>query len=115
GTDLPALFSSSNECADALLSAGEDQRDRLWRMPLFTAYRRQLDSKVADLCNISPGPYGGAITAALFLQEFVSKDVPWMHIDTMAYNLTSQPGRPVGGEVFGVRAMVELLCRRYAS
>ncbi len=113
GTSLPALFSSSDELAAQLLSAGDEHDDPLWRMPLHEPYRRMLDSKVADICNISNGPYGGAITAALFLREFVSRDVPWMHIDTMAYNIASQPGRPMGGEVFGVRALVEMLRRRY--
>ncbi len=115
GTTLPALFSTSDEAAAELLAAGEQESDPLWRMPLHEPYRRMLDSKVADICNISAGPYGGAITAALFLREFVGRDIPWMHIDTMAYNLTAQPGRPVGGEVFAARAIVEMLRKRYSS
>jgi leucyl aminopeptidase len=115
GTSLPALFSSSDKLADDLLAAGEDQQDPLWRLPLFEGYRRSLDSKVAQLSNISPGPYGGAITAALFLREFVGKGIPWAHIDTMAYNLGPLPGRPQGGEVFAVRAVVEFLRRRYPT
>lgn len=114
GTQLPALFSQSDSDADALLRAGLAVDDPLWRMPLHRSYRRQLDSRVADIANISNGPYGGAITAALFLQEFVSEGTPWMHIDTMAFNLESRPGRPYGGEVFGARALVEMLRRRYA-
>jgi leucyl aminopeptidase len=84
-------------------------------MPLHRPYRRQLDSRVADLNNISNSPYGGAIVAALFLREFVSKDAAWMHIDTMAFNLESRPGRPYGGEVFAARALVELLQSRYTA
>lgn len=87
--------------------------DPLWRLPLHRAYRRQLDSRVADIANISNGPYGGAIVAALFLREFVSDRTPWVHIDTMAWNLESRPGRPYGGEVFGAKAVVELLRTRY--
>ncbi len=113
GTALPALFSSSDECAAQLLEAGTAVHDPLWRLPLHRPYRRLLDSKVANLSNVSNGPYAGAITAALFLQEFVTKTANWMHIDTMAFNLESQPGRPYGGEVFGLRALVELLSRRY--
>ncbi len=115
GASLPALFASDDEFAEALLAAGEAVSDPLWRLPLHRPYRRMLDSKVADLSNIGGDGYGGAITAALFLQEFVSPRTPWLHIDTMAYNLESQPGRPAGGEVFALRAIVEMLRRRYAS
>jgi leucyl aminopeptidase len=115
GTSLPALFSSSDEVADQLLATGSAVDDPMWRMPLFKPYRKLLDSKVADLNNISNGPYAGAITAALFLQEFVSKGVPWLHIDTMAYNLDSAPGRPMGGEVFAARALIALLEQRYPA
>jgi leucyl aminopeptidase len=114
GTDLPALFSSSDAVAKELFQAGRRVEDPLWRLPLHRAYRRQLDSRVADIANISNGPYGGAIVAALFLREFVSDKTPWVHIDTMAFNIESRPGRPYGGEVFGMRAIVELLCTRYA-
>ncbi len=113
GTGLPALFSSSDEAAAQLMEAGTAVHDPLWRLPLHRPYRRLLDSKVANLSNVSNGPYAGAITAALFLQEFVTKTPNWMHIDTMAFNLDSQPGRPYGGEVFGLQALVRLLSRRY--
>lgn len=113
GTGLPALFSSSDEAAAQLMEAGTAAHDPLWRLPLHRPYRRLLDSKVANLSNVSNGPYAGAITAALFLQEFVTKTHNWMHIDTMAFNIDSQPGRPYGGEVFGLRALVEHLSRRY--
>lgn len=114
GTALPALFSNHDETAQSLLAAGLAARDPLWRMPLHQAYAKQLESNVADICNVSNDSYGGAITAALFLERFVSASTPWVHIDTMAWNLESKPGRPAGGEAFGLRALVELLCRRYA-
>ena len=59
--------------------------------------------------------FAGAITAALFLQEFVAKDVPWAHIDTFAWVPTALPGRPVGGEALGLRAAFEYLRTRYTS
>ncbi|HVZ31031.1 MAG TPA: leucyl aminopeptidase family protein, partial [Polyangiaceae bacterium] len=114
GTSLPALFSNRDETAAALLAAGLAARDPLWRMPLHQAYAKQLESSVADLCNVSNDSYGGAITAALFLERFVSAKTPWVHIDTMAWNLESRPGRPVGGEAFGLRALVEFQRQRYA-
>jgi leucyl aminopeptidase len=84
-------------------------------MPLFKPYRRMLDSKVADLNNVPNGPYAGAIVAALFLQEFVSKSPNWLHIDSMAFNLESHPGRPMGGEVLAARAVIQMLERRYPA
>ena len=113
GTELPALFSTSDEVAAAILGAGVDTVDPLWRMPLFRSYRRHLDSRVADINNIASVSQGGAITAALFLNEFVGKNIDWVHVDTMAYNNHTRPGRPYGGEIFGVRAIFEMLRRRY--
>ena len=113
GTDLPALFSNNDTAADALLAAGKDVHEPLWRLPLHRPYRTQLDSRVADIGNVSNAPYGGAITAALFLAEFVGKSTPWIHIDTMAWNLENKPGRPAGGEAMSVRALYRMLCKRY--
>jgi leucyl aminopeptidase len=115
GTELPALFCNDDALANAILEAGGATVDPLWRLPLFHSYRRHLDSKVADINNIANIAQGGAITAALFLNEFVSNKTPWAHIDTMAFNLAAKPGRPAGGEVFGMRAMFEMLARRYAG
>ncbi|MFP6685902.1 MAG: leucyl aminopeptidase family protein, partial [Polyangiaceae bacterium] len=109
GTDLPALFSNSDAIADSLLASGKRALDELWRMPLYAPYRRLLDSSVADMNNVADGKYGGAITAALFLKEFVSKKTDWVHIDVMAYNLRSRPGRPSGGEAMGMRAVYGLI------
>lgn len=114
GAELPALFCNDDAVASSILEAGNETVDPLWRMPLFRSYRRHLDSRVADINNISNTSYGGAITAALFLQEFVSSKTKWVHIDTMAYNLSSRPGRPSGGEIMGVRAVFEMLRRRYS-
>jgi len=113
GTELPALFANDDEVAAAILEAGVASIDQLWRMPLFHSYRRHLDSRVADINNVSNVGPGGAITAALFLNEFVSSKTPWVHVDTMAYNLHARPGRPAGGEAMGLRAMFRMLERRY--
>jgi leucyl aminopeptidase len=72
-----------------------------------------LESPVADLNNVTNDTYAGAITAALFLERFVSPTTAWVHIDTMAWNVEQRPGRPAGGEAFGLRALVETLSRRY--
>jgi leucyl aminopeptidase len=115
GTGLPALFSNDDAVADATLEAGVRLKDPLWRLPLHDPYRQLLDSPVADLNNVSSGGYGGAITAALFLREFISRQTPWMHIDTMGYNLESRPGRPAGGEALALRALADVLVHRYTN
>jgi leucyl aminopeptidase len=73
-----------------------------------------LDSKIANMNNVSNGSYGGAITAALFLQEFISPTTPWLHIDSMAYHIEPSPGRPVGGDVLGAKAVLSFLTERYS-
>ncbi len=115
GLELPALFSTSDELAEQLLAAGRAHSDPLWRMPLHDDYRRHLESPVADLCNVSPGRWGGAITAALFLREFLSPGRVWAHVDTMGWNEATRPGRPVGGEALGLRAAFATLSARYAT
>lgn len=115
GVELPALFSTDDAFANAVLEGGHQTHDPLWRMPLFRAYRRHLDSNVADLNNIANIGQGGAITAALFLNEFVDEGIAWTHVDTMGYYNSSRAGRPAGGEVFGVRAFFEALRQRYVE
>jgi leucyl aminopeptidase len=115
GTELPGLFATDDAFATSVLAEGKRARDPLWRMPLHGAYRRHLDSPIADINNISSSSYGGAITAALFLREFVSTRTRWNHIDTMGFNSSSRPGRPAGGEVFGVRAFYAALVDRYGA
>ncbi|TAJ84352.1 MAG: leucyl aminopeptidase family protein [Reyranella sp.] len=113
GTDLPALFCNDDALARDLLAQGEAVTDPMWRMPLFAGYRRLLDSKVADINNVSAGGFGGAITAALYLKEFVPDDVPWAHIDMMAWNNTSRPGRPEGGEAQAARAIFTTIEKKF--
>ena len=113
GPELPAFFCNDDALARELASAGEAVSDPLWRLPLWRPYRRMLDSKTADISNVSEGGMAGAITAALYLQEFVNGTTPWIHLDVMAWNLTARPGRPVGGEAQGVRALYALIESRY--
>lgn len=108
GTELPACFCNNQSVANALLDCGLKTDDPLWQMPLHQPYRAMIESKVADLSNISDSSYGGAITAAL-LQEFTRPDIPWVHIDLMAWNTRSLPGRPDGGEAMSMRAVFALI------
>ena len=132
GTDVPALFANGpGEAAAAELQRlSADAQDQVWQLPLWSGYRKELDGKIADLKNIGSGPYGGAITAALYLNEFVApppkadaaggdggddgaEAPPWLHLDLMAYNTAARPGRPEGGEAMGVRALFSLLKARF--
>lgn len=115
GNEIAALFCNDDALASDLLAAGEATGDPLWRLPLWKPYRRLLDSKVADICNVSEGPAGGAITAALYLNEFISATTPWIHLDIMAWNMAARPGRPAGGEAMGMRALFAVLARRFAA
>jgi leucyl aminopeptidase len=115
GTDLPALFCNDDTLAGQLVAAGKEAADPMWRMPLFKGYRRLLDSKVADINNAPGVAFGGAITAALYLQEFVPDDVPWAHFDMMAWNNATRPGRPEGGEAQAARAIFTAIETRIAS
>jgi leucyl aminopeptidase len=109
GTDLPAYFCNNERTATDLARFGDAVCDPLWRLPLWAPYRSQIESRVADINNAPAGGYGGAITAALFLAEFVDPAITWVHVDLMAWNLKSSPGRPEGGEAQGMRAMFELI------
>ena len=115
GTGLPALFCNDDDLAEQTLAAGRRAGDPMWRLPLWAPYRDKLKSKVADINNISPGAYGGAITAALFLQEFVTAGTPWIHVDFMGWNEAEQPGRPEGGEAQGMRALFALIEREFCA
>jgi leucyl aminopeptidase len=95
-----------------LLAAGEASGDRLWRMPLVEEYRPALDSPVADLANVSHDPkvQGGAITAALFLREFVGSR-PWAHLDIAGPGKVDFEEHEItkGGTGFGVRVLLHWL------
>lgn len=105
GTELPALFCNSDSTADAILTASDAVDDPLWRLPLFDPYERHLDGGYVTLSSTGASGYGGAITAALFLRRFAGKHTNWAHVDVMAWNLGSRPGRPKGGEAMGLRAL----------
>lgn len=115
GTELAALFTNRDELAEKLLRHAEEEFDPIWRLPLYKPYRDQLNSSIADLNNSSSEAYGGAITAALFLKEFVPDEIPWIHVDMMAWNLKSRPGRPAGGEANTLRALFAYLKKRFQA
>lgn len=109
GEELAGFFCNNNQLADQLIEASGRTAEHLWRLPLFKPYKDLLKSDIADLKNIGGRP-AGAITAALFLQEFV-KDIPWAHIDIAgtAFSSKERGYWPKNGVGFGVRLAVEFL------
>ncbi|MFI4986485.1 MAG: leucyl aminopeptidase family protein [Alphaproteobacteria bacterium] len=115
GPELPALFANDDAFAADLLRHGLAEADPLWRLPLWRPYRRMLDSKTADINNAADGSFAGAVTAALFLEEFVSPRTPWLHIDSYGWQAKSRPGRPEGGDGLAMRALYAMLAERFAG
>ncbi len=109
GPDLPALFCNNDSTAMLLAEAAEYEADPLWRLPLWQGYAGWLKSPVADLNNIASRPMAGAITASLFLEYFVKPDQRWVHVDSYAWNDSSRPGRPEGGDTPGIRALFRVI------
>ncbi|HEX4614665.1 MAG TPA: leucyl aminopeptidase family protein [Stellaceae bacterium] len=113
GPELAALFCNDEELARGLLDAAAAEEDPMWRMPLWRPYRKMIDSKIADINNVSESPHAGAVTAALYLQEFVDPGIPWAHLDVMAWNPQSRPGRPEGAEATALRALYAHIAQRF--
>ena len=115
GPDLPALFCNDDGLAAELIAAAKAVDDPLWQLPLWAAYRKMVDGATADLTNAPEGPFGGAITAALFLEEFINGAKSWAHVDLMGWNQSAKPGRPVGGEAMGIRAVFGAIEQRFGA
>ena len=115
GTEIPALFSNSDQLILGLQSASKTSGELIWPLPLHHDYRYQMNSDVADIVNSSSEGYGGAITAALYLNEFVDEQIEWAHFDVNAWNTRNRPGRPKGGEAMGLLAVLEYSQQRYQT
>jgi leucyl aminopeptidase len=109
GSEVAGIFSNHQPLADQLLRCARESGEKLWQLPLVKDYRELIKSSVADIKNVG-GPHGGAITAALILQEFVD-DVPWAHLDIAgpAFAEGDSGVSPKGGTGFGVRTLLKFL------
>jgi leucyl aminopeptidase len=109
GDQIASLFASSPSVARMALEAAARAGEQLWELPLFRPYAKGLESEVADIKNVTGLRYGGAITAALFLERYAGEG-PWAHIDMAATALTAEAtGEHVkGGTGYGVRTLVEI-------
>ena len=114
GTDLPPIFSNKLSTANEITAVGDAEEDPLWVMPLYQPYKELLESPIANLNNMGKNTFGGCIVAALFMEHFVTPETEWVHIDTWAWNQNNRPGRPLGGEAIGLRAVFRYLKKRYS-
>jgi leucyl aminopeptidase len=115
GSCYAGLFSNNDQLAERLFAAGQTTQERLWRMPLGPEYDKMIDTKNADMKNTG-GRYGGAITAAQFLQRFV-KETPWAHLD-IAGTAMGSPANEISqswSSGFGVRLLDRLVRDYYES
>lgn len=115
GTDIAAVFGNNKVIIDELQAATKKEGESMWEMPLYAPYKKLLESKIADIKNCSSSSYGGSITAALFLQEFIGEGINWVHFDIMASNVFEMPGRPEGGEAVCLRGLFNYLQAKYLN
>ena len=115
GPDLPPFYTRDDALAADIARIGEAVNDPVWRLPLWGAYERLLDSKIADVNHVSSGPFAGSITAALFLGRFVSQAGAWAHFDIYGWTPSARPGRPEGGEAQAARLTYALVRARYGQ
>ncbi len=111
GEKIAGVMGNDEGLSDRVIAASKRSGEPMWPLPLPKEYRKMLDSEIADMKNISHGGYGGALTAGLFLQEFVD-EVPWAHLDIAGparAGADDGPTRRRGGTGFGVRTLLELL------
>ncbi|MFZ4650682.1 MAG: leucyl aminopeptidase family protein [Rubrivivax sp.] len=109
GPQLPALFTRDTALARDLVDRGLALQDPMWHMPLWNPYHANIESDIADIVNTGRNAMAGAVTAALFLQDFVPESVAWLHLDLFAWNDSARPGRPVGGEAQTLRTLLAWL------
>ena len=115
GHENAGLFSNDDRLAERLANAGKDTGELVWRMPLAAEYDKQIDSKFADVKNTGSGRWGGAITAAQFLQRFVADKMPWAHLDIAGTGFDSRQSdtNKSWGSGWGVRLLDRLVADYY--
>jgi len=116
GGQATGLMGTNEKMKKALSQSGMHTHDRVWELPLFDEYQKQIDSKIADIKNTG-GREAGTITAACFLSRFVD-DIPWAHLDIAgtAWNMKGTDISPVGGATgAGVRLVVDYLQRKVVA
>jgi leucyl aminopeptidase len=109
GSHAAGMMGNDDVLKGALKLAGEKTFERVWELPLFEEYEKQIKSDIADVKNVG-GRWGGAITAGLFLKKFIG-DYKWVHLDIAGTAILEEdfPYAPKGGSGFGIRLLIEFL------
>lgn len=115
GFELPPVFTHDEALAGDLAALAVSEQDPMWRLPLWKNYESWIDGKVADITNSADSAYAGAITAALFLNRFVTQTKSFVHFDVAAWTDKPRPGKPAGAEAHCIRALYRLLQNRFGS
>lgn len=115
GEEYAGLFSNDDELSNELHQIGNEINEKVWRLPLHKNYNKLMDSAYADVQNINYAGGAGSITAAEFLQRFILKDTPWVHLDIagMAFSKKAASLNTGGATGYGVRLLSELIKRKY--
>lgn len=114
GPDVPPFFTDDEALAAGIAEAAAETADPLWRLPLYRGYEKDLAAKIADLTNAPSGGMAGAITAALFLNRFVSAAKSWVHFDLYGWAPSERPHGPAGGEAQAIRALYRHIAARFS-
>jgi leucyl aminopeptidase len=116
GDKIAGLMTNDTDLGARVEAAAKRAGESVWPLPLPKEYRKLLDSEIADMKNISGGGYGGALTAGLFLQEFVA-GVPWVHLDIAGPARAGADDGVTrrGGTGFGVRTLIEFVASAGAA
>ena len=111
GNKIAGLMGNDDDFSDTVVAAADLAGERVWPLPLPDDYAADLDSPIADLKNIGAGRYGGALTAGLFLEKFITDGTPWVHLDIAGPAFAAAPDGeyPKGGTGFAVRTLLTLL------
>jgi leucyl aminopeptidase len=115
GEEYAGLFSNNDDLSNRLFKTGEKVKEKVWRLPLHDNYDKLINSSIADIQNINYSGGAGSITAAQFLQRFVTKKTPWAHLDIagMAFSKKASNLNPGGATGFGVRLLNQLIEEHY--
>ena len=115
GEEYAGLFSNNDDLSNKIFKVGEKVKEKVWRLPLNSNYDKLINSTIADMQNINYSGGAGSITAAQFLQRFVTSKTPWAHLDIagMAFSKKAANLNPGGATGFGVRLLNQLIEEHY--
>jgi len=115
GEEYAGLFSNNDELSKNIFKSSENVNEKVWRLPLHKNYDKLMNSPIADVQNINYVGGAGSITAAQFLQRFITNKTPWAHLDIagMAFSKKAANLNPGGATGFGVRLLNNLIIEYY--